>query len=253
MTDTLLLDTHIALWRQRRQPPALVNPCSDRRLLAGRRTSPSAMTETAQDFQNAQSNRQQPSARRRWLPGLGSGVQPGRPAGDDWVPRQHGMGAGPVGFVTLRKNLNAGRAQARHPGIGRCRPFPGASLLRRSGSLLGRFNSLIGRLGNLPWFSGTTMAWWRGFDPRTARNRVFASFFPPRRDWPGPANCAIDPSVPPGQNPRPGANSRQRLRRPTFAAPGQKPRSVAKAAASLRARRSVPSRKIDSAPIAVVA
>jgi len=150
VTDTLLRDTHIPLRRQRRQPPALVNPCSDRRLLAGRRTSPSAMTETAQDFQNAQSNRQQPSARRRWLPGLGSGVQPGRPAGDDWVPRQHGMGAGPVGFVTLRKNLNAGRAQARHPGIGRCRPFPGASLLRRSGSLLGRFNSLIGRLGNLP-------------------------------------------------------------------------------------------------------
>lgn len=33
----------------------------------------------------------------------------------------------------------------------------------------------------------------------------------------------------------------------------QKPRSVAKAAASIRARRSVPSRKIDSAPIAMAA
>ena len=54
MTDTLLLDTYITLRRQRRRPPALVNPCSDRRLLAERGTSPSAMTETAQDFQNAQ-------------------------------------------------------------------------------------------------------------------------------------------------------------------------------------------------------
>jgi hypothetical protein len=54
VTDTLLLDTHFALWRQRRQPPALVNPCSDRRLLAERGTSPFVMTETAQDFQNAQ-------------------------------------------------------------------------------------------------------------------------------------------------------------------------------------------------------
>jgi hypothetical protein len=54
------------------------------------------------------------------------------------------------GSSPRERTFNAGRGQARYPGIGRCRPFPGASLLRRSGSLLGRFNSLIGRLGNLP-------------------------------------------------------------------------------------------------------
>jgi hypothetical protein len=128
VTDTLLLDTHIALRRQRRRPPALVNPCSDRRLLAERGTSPSAMTETAQDFQNAQLTVRNHPLEGRGCRIWGVAFSP-RPAGDDWVPRQHGMGAGPVGSSPLRKNLNAGRAQARHPGIGRCRPFPGASLL----------------------------------------------------------------------------------------------------------------------------
>ena len=163
------------------------------------------------------------------------------------------MGAGPVGFVTPRKEHSTPRAQARHPGIGRCRLFPGASLLRRSGSLLGRLNSLIGRLGNSPlvfWKNNGLVVRVRSLNgPKSS----FCRFFPAAQGLAGSRELRDRPSVPPGRNPRPGANSRQRRPIPTFAAPGQKPRSVAKAAASVRARRSVPSRKIDSAPIAVVA
>ena len=100
-------------------------------------------------FPECPANRQRPSAGRPWLPDLGSGVQPdarramtGSRDNTAWVRDLSGSSP-------RERTFNA-EGQARHPGIGRCRRFPGASLLRRSGSLLGRFNSLIARLGNLP-------------------------------------------------------------------------------------------------------
>jgi hypothetical protein len=68
-------------------------------------------------------------------------------------------------------------------------------------------------------------------------------------------NRAIDPSSgldATGGPTRAGAGA-VRILSVIIGVPDQKPRSVAKAAASISARRSIPSRNIDSAPIAVAA
>jgi hypothetical protein len=66
-------------------------------------------------------------------------------------------------------------------------------------------------------------------------------------------NRAIDPSSGLDATGGPTRAGAVRILSVIIGVPDQKPRSVAKAAASISARRSIPSRNIDSAPIAVAA